>query len=156
MSDETFPLAACGLLYHLLACLFEEKAWGLYTEEQLEQRQKANRYIRPALQYVAQHFERNITVDELADSCSLSKYHFCRQFRKLTGQTPIQYLNEYRIKRAELMLKNGRESVAEIARQVGFADESYFSRCFKAARGVSPAQVRAEQDGAAAQNRTQK
>jgi transcriptional regulator GlxA family with amidase domain len=56
--------------------------------------------------------------------------------------TPVQYLTEYRVDLAETMLKNTGNSVSDIAWKCGFEDESYFSRCYKKIKGISPNALR--------------
>ncbi len=99
--------------------------------------------IDPALQMIYKNYQKKLTVDELADSCRISKYHFCRVFRQVTGMPAMQYLMNYRIRIADLMLLNTQKSVAEIAWECGFTDESYFCRCYKKIQGVSPLKSRA-------------
>ena len=60
--------------------------------------------------------------------------------------TPVQYITEYRVDLAETMLKNTANSVSDIAWKCGFDDESYFSRCYKKIKGVSPKKVQKEKE----------
>ena len=94
--------------------------------------------IEPALRAIRDEYARAFTVDELAALCRVSKYHFCRVFKDVMGQTAMQYLCDYRLKIADAMLTNTSHSVSQIAAQCGFESENYFGRCFKRRYGIPP------------------
>ena len=96
------------------------------------------RLIAPALSVIHSDFSKKLTVEMLADACSVSKFHFCRVFKEAMGVTAVQYLNKYRIDVAEIMLKSGTDGISEVAWKCGFDDESYFYRCYKKLKGVPP------------------
>ena len=73
----------------------------------------------------------------------MSKYHFLRVFRRLTGVTPHQYLISARLRRAALALASSREPVIAVALDAGFGDLSTFNKTFRAAFGLTPTQYRA-------------
>ena len=99
-------------------------------------------FIAPALAYVHNNYRKRITIEELASLCNVTKYHFCREFKRAMGVTAVQYIMNYRVDLAEIMLKGTNNSVAEIAWQCGFEDESYFCRCYKKLKGVPPKKMR--------------
>lgn len=88
-------------------------------------------------EYVEKHIAESITVDELADAIHISKYHFLRKFKELTGVTVHAFINHKRLIRACELLKEGK-SISEVYLSTGFADYSSFLRNFKSAFGVSP------------------
>ena len=88
-------------------------------------------------------YAETITLEGLAALCKVSKCHFCRVFRRVTGKSAMRYLTEYRLKIADLMLSGSTESVAVVSERCGFGDQTYFSRCYKAYYGVSPMHRRA-------------
>ena len=94
--------------------------------------------IDPALCRIRDGYADHLTVDGLAELCRVSKYHFCRVFKRVTGTSAMQYLAEYRLKVAAAMLGNTDRSIGEIATMCGFEDESYFCRCYKRQYGSSP------------------
>ena len=73
----------------------------------------------------------------------MSKYHFLRVFRRLTGMTPYQYLLSARMRRAALELASSRRPVLDIALDSGFGDLSTFNHRFRATFGATPTQYRA-------------
>jgi AraC-like DNA-binding protein len=83
-----------------------------------------------------------VTLAGLARRSGFSAQHLNRIFRKHLGVTPLQYLARLRLERGAELLREGRLTVAEVARRVGFADPYYFSRLFSAHHGMSPSDYR--------------
>ena len=88
------------------------------------------------------HIDGEITLEELAGECELSRSHFARAFRKTTGRPPHRWLVEQRIERAKHMLLKSDLPLAEIADSCGFSDQSHFSKVFAGALGVPPGEWR--------------
>jgi AraC-like DNA-binding protein len=86
---------------------------------------------------------RRLGLEDLAASAGMSKYHFLRVFRRLTGMTPYQYLLSARMRRAALELASSRRPVLDVALDAGFGDLSTFNHRFRAAFGATPTQYRA-------------
>lgn len=80
---------------------------------------------------------------QLARLAALSYCQLFRLFKSETGLSPQQYIEQQRIERAKRLLTVNRLSIKEIAAQVGFANQLYFSRRFQKATGLSPSQYRA-------------
>ena len=95
-----------------------------------------------AIRFVESDASRPAQLKELAAIAGMSKYHFLRVFRRLTGVTPHQYLVSARLRRAALGLASSRRPVLEIALDAGFGDLSTFNKSFRAAFGLTPTQYR--------------
>lgn len=61
-----------------------------------------------------------------------------RKIKQLTGMTPVEYIKSIRMKKAAMLLKQQKFTVAEVMYMVGFSNHSYFSKCFQAEFGVTP------------------
>jgi AraC-like DNA-binding protein len=134
-------------VYHLVGELFALllRDYGQREELAEERVQVRERHlIAPALAYIHAHYREQLTVEMLAELCNLSKYYFSRLFKRLTQVSVIQYLNRYRVDVAEVLLREGKKNIAEIAWVCGFDDESYFYRCYRKHKGCSPGKTRAE------------
>ncbi|MBE6691416.1 MAG: helix-turn-helix transcriptional regulator, partial [Ruminococcaceae bacterium] len=94
--------------------------------------------LAPALSRIFKDYDRHLSIDELAELCSVSKYYFCRLFKEEMGVTAVEYITNHRISLAEALLREGKKSMEEIAYLCGFEDISYFYRCYKKVKGVSP------------------
>jgi AraC family transcriptional regulator len=101
------------------------------------------RRVVEAIRLVASDAARPVRLQDLAVRAGMSKYHFLRVFRRLTGMTPYQYLLSARMRRAALELASSRRPVLAIALDSGFGDLSTFNQRFRAAFGATPTQYRA-------------
>jgi AraC-like DNA-binding protein/quercetin dioxygenase-like cupin family protein len=97
-------------------------------------------------QYIQEHFAEPITVQELSDIANLSVPAFCRYFKKMTSQTLTNFLQEYRISHARLLLLQDL-SITEVSYASGFNNLSHFNRTFRRLTGLTPSAYR-EQKGA--------
>lgn len=98
--------------------------------------------LSSALRYISEHFSEDITRDEVAAFVYMSRSHFSRSFRTHVGRTFVDYINQMRVDRAaELLIRTGK-SLAQISLDVGFADQSYFTKVFKRYTGESPGSYR--------------
>jgi AraC family transcriptional regulator len=93
-------------------------------------------------EFIASNLAGYVTVDAMAEVAHISKFHFIRSFRRATGYTPYEYLIHCRVNRARelLALNPGRSSLAEVASEVGFYDQSHLNRHFKQIVGMTPKQ----------------
>lgn len=98
--------------------------------------------IHRAVNYIREHMDKDITLEELLRLTGMSKSHFSRKFKKMTGKTFVTYLNDMRIESAKKYLLETKQPIYWIARQVGYGDEKYFRRIFKERIGDNPKQFR--------------
>lgn len=94
------------------------------------------------LKYIEQNYMNDITLDDLANLAGYSSYHFSRIFKKYSSTTFINYLNNRRVKAAELLLLENGNSITDVAMQVGFASLTTFNRVFKSANGCTPSEYK--------------
>lgn len=92
--------------------------------------------------YLADHLAQPIRVSAMAASLGLSRSHFSRNFRKLTGQSPQQYILRARLKQARVLLRERSLSLADIARRCGFSSQSHLSRVYRHHYETSPSRDR--------------
>lgn len=98
--------------------------------------------INSIIKYISLHYQEKVTTESLAKMCFLNKSYFCRFFKDATGKTITNYINEMRIEKASVFLRNTNESITTIAMNVGFDDVNYFDRVFKRIKKVSPGEYR--------------
>ena len=116
---------------------------GGYTAEPSTPSGRDNRRIAAALRYVEEHADEPVALDELAAMAAMSKYHFLRIFRVVTGMTPYQFLLNCRMRQAATRLGTSLDPIAHIAYASGFGDLSTFNRRFRETFGLSPKAFRA-------------
>lgn len=94
--------------------------------------------LTPALRLVTSGYDRPIRVSELARACGLSVSHLQREFSRLFGMSPSDYVLRTRLLLARRMLDQTAKSVGEVAVACGFYDQSHFTKAFKAHTGLPP------------------
>ncbi|MBQ3372104.1 MAG: helix-turn-helix transcriptional regulator [Oscillospiraceae bacterium] len=101
--------------------------------------QRDEERIKKALVFIEKNFDGSVTIENIAESASVSTSTCLRLFGNVLGTTPIAFLVEYRLRRAveELKHADGR-TISEIAYSCGFSDASYFNRCFRKEYGITP------------------
>ncbi len=116
--------------------------------DRLEQQQRETEMFHPKLQqvcdYLRTHYNREISIGELARFSGISQSHLNFLFRQQFGTGPQCYLTDLRMKSARQLLLNPNYSIAEVAEQCGFRDVHYFTRRFKAFHGAPPGLYRRE------------
>jgi AraC-like DNA-binding protein len=100
------------------------------------QEQRAVQQVR---EYLTEHYAENISLQQLAQLAGLSPFHLNRVFRAACGLPPHAFQTQVRIARAKTMLRQG-DSIAQVASQTGFADQSHFTRHFKRLMMLAPGQ----------------
>nr|WP_281378817.1 AraC family transcriptional regulator [Paenibacillus phyllosphaerae] len=112
-----------------------------YTLPQAEQSPESpEASILSAIQYVDEHFAQEISVQKLAELANMRPAQFTALFRQITGRKPLEYVNYVRIEQAKELLMRSDDPLRDIASQVGFRDEYYFSRRFRQLTGLAPRQ----------------
>ncbi|WP_094606046.1 HTH-type transcriptional activator RhaS [Sporomusa silvacetica DSM 10669] len=108
----------------------------------LEQNQ-AEQAVKWAVEYINSNYNKELTLEQLAEKLFISTGYFCRIFKKHAGEGYATYLTNIRLKKAKEILLTGNYTVNEVARMVGFRDASYFSSVFKKHYHQSPSNLAA-------------
>lgn len=127
-------LVRSGLLSLLLS--------GFIGPGKMQLDQAAHDRISASIQYIHMHLNENLSIEGLARRASMSADHFTRQFKALTSQTPLDYINRQRIQNAQLLIHTTSLSFSEIADQCGFKSNNYFCRIFRKYTKQSPKEYR--------------
>lgn len=96
------------------------------------------RAFREVRAYIEEHLDERVTLDDLARVAGVSRFHFARQFRLRTGESPMGFLLRARVERAKRLLRETSAAIGDIAAMLGFADQSHFTRTFKRLVGMPP------------------
>lgn len=142
--DSTFKdLALYGLVCQLFSWLLSN---AVSRKNSASSSDIADYYgiIEPALRMIRDSYSRSFSLDEFAEQCNVSKFHFCRIFKTVMGTSAINYLNEYRLNIANSLLLNTNKQVQEIASLCGFNDVGYFCKLFKKRFNKSPKKTQIE------------
>ncbi|MGG1399661.1 bifunctional transcriptional activator/DNA repair enzyme AdaA [Bacillus salipaludis] len=97
--------------------------------------------------YIDQNYTDKLTLEILADVCHGSPYHLHRTFKRITGVTPVEYIQQTRINTARNYLIHSKKTIAEIALLVGLPNTPYFITLFKKKNGLTPVEYRKKEVG---------
>jgi len=101
-------------------------------------------YVNNAIQYIQLHYREPLSLENVANACNLSASYLSSLFSKVLGTTFIGYVQSVRIEKAKELLRTTTLKVYEVAYQIGYDDEKYFSQVFRKAEGISPSQFRTQ------------
>lgn len=137
-----FELAIKSELYRLLTLLLRGHVATVLTPDEYAERLKNIARFAPVFQYIEKCYQEELSVDILASMASLSRFHFSRLFKELSGRTVTEYITATRLDKADYLLRHSPLSVSEVAAATGFNDIYYFSRTFKKHKKASPSSLR--------------
>jgi AraC family transcriptional regulator, transcriptional activator of pobA len=124
-------LTSCAILYK--------------TDENLLTKSKGNVVVKRFLQLVEENFQNNLSVNEYADKLAITPNHLTQTVNQLTGKTSSQIIKSKQVLEIKRLLVHTNLTVTEIANQLNFPDQSYFTKFFKRETGFSPLQYRSKQ-----------
>ena len=131
-----------GCTYQLMAYLLRNYVTIQLSNKEFIQHSTKLERINKILIYISDHYYEKITNAHLAKLCCISEGHLCRIFKIHTGKSTTEYINNFRIEKAAILLSTTDESIANIAISTGFEDLNYFSRTFKKIKKIPPKQYR--------------
>jgi transcriptional regulator GlxA family with amidase domain len=106
------------------------------------QHQHNDAAIQKAQDYLEHHFRQDISLEEVANTANMSKRNFIRRFKKVTQNTPLEYLQRVKIEAAKKALEKNQQSVNTIMYDIGYSDSKTFRDVFKRFTGVTPQHYR--------------
>lgn len=138
-TDELCRVAKLRMLTLSLLILLKEN----YVQECFTkiQNDAAHENVKKAIKYVRQNYMRKFSLDELCASVFTNKFVLSRQFKSVTRQSIVEYVNGYRCRQAEMMISSGT-SVGAAALLCGFSNMSFFTKTFKKYIGKLPSQCK--------------
>jgi AraC-like DNA-binding protein len=102
----------------------------------------SDKHLSKAIQAMHAGFDRSWSVESLAREARMSRSAFALKFKTVLGQTPLEYLTQWRVHKAGTMIRSNHASFSEVASAVGYGSESSFSRVFRRETGVAPREYR--------------
>lgn len=126
----------------LIIRLLRTRAYSLLVDGL--SRHSAKGGIAAAVQYIHDHLDRHISIDELVDEACMSKSSFYRHFSDRFEMSPLEYIRKERARRARTMLSTPSNTVADVSHALGFSSTSHFIDMFKEHVGRTPKQYQLE------------
>lgn len=133
--EPGYELAAQGSFFLLAAML--ARSSSSVRGESTEAR------VRALAERISRNSSLRLSVEDMAQEARTSPRNFRREFRLVTGESPVAFVNRRRLEEARALLRDTDKTVTQIAFLVGFEDSAYFARAFKRAEGRSPSDYRA-------------
>ncbi len=127
---------------NLLVYRYKENMRQLFNDAIEEHRDKTQKPIRLAEQYIQKYFNQPITLEQVAEAIGLSGAYLSTMFKKEKGINFIEYLIAYRMEKAKELLKETNYTVNIVAEKVGYTDGKYFSKTFSKFVGLKPTEYR--------------
>lgn len=124
-----------GRLYTMLA-LF------MHSTSKASKQSTAVTYVQKGIEYISANYSYSITVEDIADYIGLSRSHLFRSFESVLGQSPKEYLTDFRMKQACYLLEHSNLSITAIANSIGFDNSLHFSKSFHKFKGMAPKEYR--------------
>lgn len=117
---------------------FQELMAWIFSHIRQAEKQDSRLAMDRTRSYVESHYSESITIHQLARMAEVSPKYYVSLFKKTYGKTAIDYLTEVRVNKAKQLMQQEGVRLKDVAYQVGYKDEFYFSRMFKKAVGISP------------------
>ena len=125
-----------GRLYTMLAMF-------MHGASKTSEHNTSANYVQKGIEYISANYSYNITVEDIADYVGLSRSHLFRSFENILGQSPKEYLTDFRMRQACYLLEHSSLSITAIANSIGFDNSLYFSKTFHKFKGIAPKEYRA-------------
>ncbi len=140
--QEGWYLTVKSSLFGMLALMERAGMFVRKSTKEWEESEYRVQEIKQVLQYIHEHVHEKIHLSELAGVAGMNEQYFCRFFKGMTGKTPVDYMNGYRIEQIAELLAKSNKKIIEICYENGFENFSYFIRKFKEYKGVTPKEYR--------------
>jgi AraC-like DNA-binding protein len=99
-------------------------------------------YTERAIAYIKDNFHKAITLDDISNHIKINRCYFCNVFKKETGKTYSQFLNDIRIEKSKELLMDRALSILEVSLSAGFNNQNYFNTIFKKLTNMTPLEYR--------------
>ena len=116
--------------------------WVSKLESGSDEEPKHEGILDPVINYISEHFDEDISLEQLAQLTNLNPYYFSKLFKKQMGHTFSDYITNVRIEKAKQLMLQEELNIKEISYYVGYHDPNYFSRVFKKVTNMTPKEYR--------------
>jgi len=131
----SFEKLCVSLLFVIFSHLERNASKSTFVEERYTDK------ISFVIHKMNKEYNTNTTLEEYSSLCNMSKFHFIRVFKSITGFSPLEYRNRIRLEHAKSFL-NSSNTIGEISERLGYSSQNYFCDAFKKSFGISPVEYR--------------
>ncbi len=136
LKKASYEKICVSKLFCILSLLERESSKKAMTEKRYTDK------ISFVLHKMNKEYDKNETLEDYASICNMSKYHFIRVFKDITGLPPLEYRNGIRLEHARQLLESTSISISEISEKLGYSSQNYFCDAFKRHFNMTPTQYR--------------
>lgn len=137
--ESYYELLLKSRLLDLLYLLYQ---YGYIVKKNTDDLYRKNEKLRGLIDHIHQHYQENLTIEDMADYMGYSKTHFMSVFKQQTGTSCMEFVIQVRLREACSLLTSSLKSVLEISNHVGFNNLSNFNRQFKRYYHMTPSRYR--------------
>ena len=134
--DECYEYELVGNIYSIWGKLFPA------ISNEAKHNDAHDTRLKEIFVYIQSTYAQPITLDDIAANTGVSRSECCRYFKSQTGQTLFEYLIQYRIRKSLDMLAAGSKSISQVAQDVGFSSQSYYTERFRRIMGMTPTEYK--------------
>lgn len=135
--SQIYEIQSPSNVIHWTRNLLEKWIQNLTNEYR---KKHSNQLIYEVKRYVQENYDQKIVLAEIAKSLYVNRNYLSQLFKRVTGESFVQYLNKYRIEKAKEILRDSNYMVYEVSEMVGYQNSTYFSQVFKSITGTSPSE----------------
>lgn len=136
ISASSRQIRQCGSIQQMF-CIAGETTQKFIAMVEENQKNLEKRPIRKAKQFIYDHYQKEVSLEEISQAVGLNPSYLSSIFKKETGQSIMDFLTEYRLEQAKNLLLHSELTISEVAWRVGYTDEKYFMRIFKKKLGLT-------------------
>ena len=140
-TDDSIRLLIKAKLIVLLTNLYRQ---GIFNQVEISSsfEKERTQKLKDLIIWIQDHHSGPLSIEDAAVKMDFSQEYFCRFFKKATGMSFTEYVNDYRLEQASGDIERGEKSISDIAADHGFDNDSYFFRLFKKKYGTTPLKYR--------------
>ncbi|WP_335872439.1 bifunctional transcriptional activator/DNA repair enzyme AdaA [Bacillus sp. 2205SS5-2] len=102
-------------------------------------------WVEEVVHWIDQHYHHHLTLEGIASEHHRSPFHLQRMFKRVKGESPLEYIQKIRLEKAAILLSHTKKSITQISLDVGIMNISYFTTLFKKKNNLTPSQYRKRQ-----------
>ena len=140
-SIDCTELETIGCISSLFAWILKEHLYTAAEDKDFSSNHRMEQ-IKSVLEFIENHYGENLTLEQLSTVAGMNPKYFCRIFRSITHQSPIDYVNFFRVEQAAYLLDSTALPITAVGLDSGFTESSYFTKVFKKYKGLTPRQYR--------------
>lgn len=140
--EKGWQISVEAMLMYLLTLIYRSYDKNQELDEEPDNFQIMYTRISAVFDYIEANFKESIALSTLAELVSISPHYLCKCFKKITGRTIFEYIEQMRVRYSCFLLQTTQKPVMEIALESGFNTVSYYNRIFKKNVGMTPKEYR--------------